>query len=80
MINSTSNPTPDNLGALETKPRPRDGKKKAINKNKPVPITAADLEKLSKRELEDLGREYGVELDRRYKKSTLVEQMKNIIQ
>ena len=39
-----------------------------------------DLESMSKRELENLGRDYGIELDRRYKKSTLVEQMKNIIQ
>ena len=51
-----------------------------FKKNKSVPITASDLEGMNKRELEDLGRKYGVELDRRYKKSTLVEQMKNIIQ
>ena len=50
------------------------------NKNKSAPITVADLEGMGKLELEGLGREYGVELDRRYKKSTLVEQMKNIIQ
>ena len=80
LINSKADPTANNLGALETRPRPRDGKKKVTNKNKSVPITTDDLEGMSKRELEDLGREYGVELDRRYKKSTLVEQMKNIIQ
>lgn len=80
LINSTANTTANNSGALETKRRPRDGKKKVTKKNKSVPITASDLEGMSKRELENLGREYGIELDRRYKKSTLVEQMKNIIQ
>ena len=68
------------MGALETRPRPRNEKKKVTSKNKSVPITTDDLENMNKRELEDLGREYGVELDRRFKKSTLVEQMKNIIQ
>lgn len=58
LINSTADPTANNLGALETKPRPRDRKKKVTNKNKSVPITAADLEGMSKLELEELGREY----------------------
>ena len=80
LINSTADPSVNNLGALETRPMPRDGKKKVTSKNKSVPITTDDLEGMSKHELENLGREYGVELDRRYKKSTLVEQMKNIIQ
>ena len=80
VINSTADTTANNLGALEKKPRPRDGKKEVTNKHKSVPITEAALECMSKRELEDLGRKYGVELDRRYKKSTLVGQMKNIIQ
>jgi hypothetical protein len=80
IINSKADPAANNLGALETRPMPRDGKKKVTNKNKSVPVTTDDLEGMSKLELEDLGREYGVELDRRYKKSTLVEQMKNIIQ
>ena len=80
LINSTANPAANNLGSLETKPKPRDVKKKVTKKNKSVLITAAHLEGMSKRELKNLGREYGVELDRRYKKSTLVEQMKNIIQ
>ena len=79
LINSTADPSVNNLGALETRPMPRDGKKKVTSKNKSVPITTDDLEGMSKHELESLGREYGVELDRRYKKSTLVEQMKNII-
>jgi len=38
-----------------------------------------DLESLSKRQLEELGREHGVELDRRQSKSSLVSQMKDII-
>lgn len=80
LINSTADPAANNLEALETRPKPKDEKKKITKKNKSSPIAAADLEGMSKRELEELGREYGVELDRRYKKSTLVEQMKNIIQ
>lgn len=38
-----------------------------------------DLEDMTKKELEELGREHGVELDRREKKSTLIEKMKNIL-
>jgi len=34
---------------------------------------------MSKRELEELGREHGVELDRRSSKKVLVEQMKDIL-
>jgi hypothetical protein len=44
-----------------------------------APNDMEELLSMSKRELEDLGREHGVELDRREKKSTLVEKMKNII-
>lgn len=44
-----------------------------------APTDMNDLENMSKRELEDLGREHGVELDRREKKSTLIEQIKSII-
>ena len=80
LINSTADTSASNVGALEAKPGPGGGKKNINTKNKSIPITASELEGMNKRELEDLGREYGVELDRRYKKSTLVEQMKNIIQ
>ena len=49
----------------------------------PEPMTGMSTEEaqesMSKRELEDLGREHGVELDRREKKSSLVEQIKSII-
>ena len=38
-----------------------------------------DLEDMSKEELEELGREHGVELDRRQKKSTLVGKVKNLL-
>jgi|TARA_X000001382_G_scaffold125777_1_gene111666 hypothetical protein len=38
-----------------------------------------DLNKLSKVELEELGREHGIELDRRLTKGTLVEQLKEVI-
>ena len=37
------------------------------------------LEDMTKVELEELGREHGIELDRRKKKSTLVERVKNIL-
>ena len=39
----------------------------------------SELESMTKKELEDLGREHGVELDRRQSKKVLVEQMKDII-
>ena len=38
-----------------------------------------DLEAMSKTQLEELGRENGVELDRRKKKSTLINTMKGIL-
>jgi len=38
-----------------------------------------ELDSLSKRELETLGREHGVELDRRQSKKSLISQMKGII-
>ena len=79
LINSTADPAANNLEALETRPKPKDEKKKITKKNKSSPIAAADVEGMSKRELEELGRDYGVELDRRYKKSTLVEQMEDIL-
>ena len=79
LINSTADTSAKNVGALEAKPGPEGGKKNVTTKNKSIPITANQLESMSKRELEDLGREYGVELDRRYKKSTLVKKMKIIM-
>ena len=38
------------------------------------------LNEMSKRELEDLGREHGVELDRRLNKKTLIQHIKEIIE
>jgi hypothetical protein len=38
-----------------------------------------DLNKLSKVELEELGREHGIELDRRLTKSALIEQLEEVI-
>lgn len=38
-----------------------------------------ELESMTKKELEDLGREHGVELDRRKNKATLVEEMREVI-
>ena len=38
-----------------------------------------ELESMTKIELEELGREYGVELDRRKTRKTLIEQMRSIL-
>lgn len=38
-----------------------------------------ELDNLSKRELEEIGRDHGVELDRRKSKATLLEAVKNLI-
>jgi len=80
LINSPANPAADKLEIVEAKPLPKNKKKKITRKDKLVSMSATYLEGMSKRELEKLGREYGIELDRRYKKSTLVEQMKNMIE
>jgi len=45
----------------------------------PVVYTADDLNKLTKLELEALGREHGVELDRRRKKATLVAELLEVL-
>lgn len=51
-----------------------------VVEEKPVFIQeVVELDNLSKSELEELGREHGVELDRRKKKSVLVETMKNLL-
>lgn len=67
----------------------KEGYQKLDDSFKPVTLTesptneeefsAEHLENMSKRELEEVGREYGVELDRREKKSTLVEKVKGLI-
>jgi len=44
-----------------------------------APVGDKSLEDMSKIELEALGRQHGVELDRRKKKSTLVEKMTGIL-
>ena len=44
-----------------------------------APVGEKSLEEMSKIELEALGRQHGVELDRRKKKSTLIERMTGIL-
>ena len=44
-----------------------------------APVGDKSLDEMSKVELEALGRQHGVELDRRKKKSTLVERMTGIL-
>ena len=41
--------------------------------------TEEDIDGMSKIELEELGREYGIELDRRHNKEVLVEQLKAVM-
>lgn len=41
--------------------------------------TVDELESMTKKELETLGREHGVELDRRKTRSSLVSQMRNLL-
>jgi|ETNmetMinimDraft_24_1059892.scaffolds.fasta_scaffold97763_2 high-affinity K+ transport system ATPase subunit B len=38
-----------------------------------------DISKLTKKELEELGREHGVELDRRKKKDDLIEELREVV-
>ncbi len=38
-----------------------------------------DLTKLSKKKLEELGREYGIELDRRKSKKVMIEELQEVI-
>lgn len=46
----------------------------------PVPAhTEESLDSMTKKELEDLGREHDIELDRRKSKKVLVEQMKGVL-
>ena len=45
----------------------------------PIEVDEDDLEDMTKLELEELGREHGVELDRRQKKSTLIGKVKNLM-
>jgi hypothetical protein len=37
-----------------------------------------EYEKMSKDELEELGRQHGIELDKRFKKETLIKQLKEL--
>ena len=41
--------------------------------------TEEDIDGMTKLELEELGREYGIELDRRHNKEVLVEQLKAVM-
>jgi len=59
---------------------PTSAKEHAQEHVEPIEVVEDDvLEDMSKAELEELGREHGVELDRRQKKSTLVSKVKNLL-
>ena len=45
-----------------------------------APSSNKGLESMTKTELEELGRQHGIELDRRLKKDTLVEQLSDVIE
>jgi hypothetical protein len=45
-------------------------------KSKP---SQSEVNKMTKIQLEELGREYGIELDRRKKKATLLEEVKKVV-
>jgi hypothetical protein len=47
----------------------------SFNKQSWPTLYREDLEKLTKAELEELGRTFNLELDRRYKKDTLITQL-----
>ena len=49
-----------------------------VTEIKGVP-TDSQIKRMTKLQLEDLGRDYGVELDRRKKKATLVAEIKEVI-
>ena len=53
--------------------------KKAEIKEKPISYSVSKLNRMTKVELETLGREYGIELDRRKKKATLIEEIKSVV-
>jgi hypothetical protein len=59
---------------VEPAPKPKAAPKKVVAKAEEVAVkvTKASLSKLTKAQLEDKGREFGVELDRRKKKDDLV--------
>jgi hypothetical protein len=49
-----------------------------VTEIKGVP-TDSQINRMTKLQLEELGREFGIELDRRKKKATLVEEIKSVI-
>lgn len=44
------------------------------------PLEDNDYDSMSKRELEELGREHGIELDRRQSKKSLIRELKEVIE
>ena len=61
---------------VEDPPKP---KKKIVNEISTSGVTKQELMKLSKIQLEELGREHGIELDRRLTHAKLVVQLKAFI-
>ena len=58
---------------------PTNAKEHAQEHVEPIEVDEDDLEDMTKLELEEIGREHGVELDRRQKKSTLIGKVKNLM-
>ena len=44
-----------------------------------APTSGKDLNEMSKRELDEVGREHGIELDRRERKETLIEKLNEVM-
>lgn len=47
--------------------------------NEDITVEELELEEMTKIELEEIGREHGIELDRREKKSSLIDKLKDAI-
>lgn len=62
------------------KPKPAPKPAPVVEETIVVEDAPVDLEKMTKLELEAVGREHGVELDRREKKSTLLQKVKALVE
>ena len=62
-----------------TNSTPKSVKQEVVSINNTEGYSKQDLLKLNKKELEELGREYGIELDRRISHAKLVVQLKSFI-
>ena len=64
---------------LKEVPKPKNNFKKTAQVLTEAPIGNKSLEEMTKVELEALGRQHGIELDRRKHKQTLIEEVSEVI-